>query len=78
MSDKMLEHLPEPNASGIFVPDGAGWIPCGPDGPSVWTAPHSRIMVQRIEPGDLTPAEARAVAHALLAAANYSEEGKHE
>lgn len=66
--------LPEPNDPGIFVPDGKGWIPGGPHGPSVWTAPGSPIMVQRIEPGDLTPDEARGVAYALLAAANYSEE----
>ena len=65
--------LPEPNDTGIFVPDGKGWLPGGPHGPSVWTAPDSRIMVQRIEPGDLTPDEARGVARTLLAAANYSE-----
>ena len=66
--------LPEPNDPGIFVPDGKGWIPGGTNGPSVWTAPDSPIMVQRIEPGDLTPDEARGVAYALLAAANYSEQ----
>ncbi|OIR43170.1 hypothetical protein [Corynebacterium sp. NML120713] len=70
--------LPEPNDQGIFVPNGKGWLPGGPDGPSVWTAPHSRIMVQRIEPGELTPDEAREVAYALLAAANAAEEGEHE
>lgn len=66
--------LPKPDDPGIFVPDGKGWIPGGPHGPSVWTAPGSPIMVQRIEPGDLTPEEARGVAHALLAAAQYAEE----
>lgn len=65
--------LPEPNDPGIFVPNGKGWLPGGPYGPSVWTAPDSTVMVQRIEPGDLTPDEAREVAHALLAAADYSE-----
>ena len=35
-------------------------------------------MVQRIEPGDLTPEEAREVANALYAAANYSQEGKDQ
>ncbi|HCG2982325.1 hypothetical protein ACL1CN_10390 [Corynebacterium striatum] len=70
----LAPELPEPNDPGIFVPDGKGWIPGGSHGPSVWTAPGSQIMVQRIEPGDLTPDEARGVAHALLAAANYSEE----
>ena len=66
--------LPEANDPGIFVPDGKGWIPGGPHGPSVWTAPGSPIMAQRIEPGDLTPEEARGVAYALLAAAQYAEE----
>lgn len=65
--------LPEPDESMTFVPDGKGWLPGGPHGPSVWTAPGGHIAVQRIEPGDLTPDEARGVAHALLAAANYSE-----
>lgn len=45
------------------------------DGPIVWTAPNSPVMVQRIEPGDLTPREARALADSLYAAANYAEEG---
>lgn len=66
--------LPEPNDPGIFALNGKGWLPGGPDGPSVWTAPGSPIMVQRIEPGDLTPEEARGVAYALLAAADYAEE----
>lgn len=66
--------LPEPNDPAIFVPNGKGWLPCGPDDPSVWTAPDSVIIVQRIEPGNLTPNEARQVAYALLAAADYAEE----
>ena len=66
--------LPEPDDPGIFVPDGKGWLPCGPDGPSVWTAPDSLIMVQRIEPGDLTPEEAEALGLALLAAAQHAKE----
>lgn len=68
--------LPEPNDPSIFVPDGKGWLPCGLTGPSVWTAPGGRIMVQRVEPGDLTPDEANAFALAVLAAAQYS--GGHE
>lgn len=68
--------LPEANDPNIIVPDGKGWLPGGPNGPSVWTAPDSRIMVQRIEPGDLTPEEAREVAHALLAAADEAERGR--
>lgn len=70
----LVPDLPEPNDPGIFVPNGKGWLPCGPDGPSVWTAPHGQIMVQRIEPGELTPGEARGVAYALLAAADAAEE----
>lgn len=66
--------LPEPTDPNVFVPGGKGWLPGGPHGPSVWTAPDSTIMVQRIEPGDLTPEEAREVAYALLAAADYSEQ----
>lgn len=69
--------LPEPDEAD-FVPGGKGWLPGGPHGPSIWTAPDSRIMVQRLEPGDLTPDEAREVAHALLAAANYAEEGNQK
>lgn len=69
--------LPEPNDPSIFVPDGKGWLPCGLTGPSVWTAPGGRIMVQRVEPGDLTPAEARFFALSVLAAAQYSR-GKHD
>ena len=65
--------LPKPNDPSIFVPNGKGWLPGGPHGPSIWTAPDSRIMVQRIEPGDLTPEETREVAHVLLAAANHAE-----
>lgn len=74
MGNVLAPELPEPNDPGIFVPDGKGWSPEGPYDPLVWTAPTSRIIVQRIEPGDLTPDEARDVAYALLAAANYSEE----
>lgn len=64
--------LPKPDEAN-FVPDGKGWLPGGPHGPSIWTAPDSTVMVQRLEPGDLTPEEARGIAHALLAAADYSE-----
>ena len=65
--------LPEPNDPDIFVPQGKGWLPGGAYGPSVWTAPGSMVMVQRVEPGDLTPEEARALAYAILAAADYAE-----
>lgn len=69
--------LPEANEAN-FVPDGKGWLPGGPHGPSIWTAPDSIVMVQRIEPGDLTPQTAREQAALLLAAANHSEEGNRE
>ena len=65
--------LPEPDKTGILVQDARWWLLGGPDDPSVWAAPDSPVMVQRIEPGELTPDEAREVAHALLAAADYSE-----
>lgn len=67
---------PKPNDPNIFVPNGKGWLPVGPDGPSIWTAPGGTIMVQRIEPGDLTPEEARQVAYSLLFAAEYSKGGE--
>lgn len=64
--------LPEANAPDIFVPDGKGWLLDDENGPVVWTAPGGRIMVQRIEPGDLTPDEAHFFALIVLAAAQYS------
>ena len=68
--------LPEANDAGIIVPGGKGWLPQGLTGPSVWTAPGGRVMVQRVEPGDLTPKEARDFAYTVLAAANYA--GGHD
>lgn len=70
----LAEDLPEPNDLDISARDEKLWLPCGPTGPSVWARPGGRVRVRRIEPGDLTPEEARGVAYALLAAANYSEE----
>ncbi|MGV0351667.1 hypothetical protein ACUY2G_12285 [Corynebacterium guaraldiae] len=69
----LMPALPEANDAGIIVPGGKGWLPQGLTGPSVWTAPGGRVMVQRIEPGDLTPAEARFFALAVLAAAQYAK-----
>ena len=66
--------LPEANDLDISAPDEKLWLPCGPTGPSAWARPGGRVRVRRIEPGDLTPDEARGVAYALLAAADYSEE----
>ena len=74
----LAEDLPEANDLDIPVPNGKAWLPCGLTGPSVWTAPGGRIMVQRVEPGDLTPAEARFFALAVLAAAQYSKGEENE
>ena len=69
----LMPELPESNGSDGFVPDGKEWLPGGPYGPIVWTAPDSTVMVQRIEPGDLTPDEAHFFALAVLAAAQYAQ-----
>lgn len=55
----------------------AEWLPLGTglENPIVWTAAGAgRVMIQRIEPGELTPEGTRKVALALLAAANYTEQ----
>lgn len=64
--------LPEANAPDIFVPDGKGWLLDDENGPVVWTAPGGLVMVQRVEPGDLTPDEAHFFALTVLAAAQYA------
>ena len=66
----LMPDLPEANAPGIFVPGGKGWRM---GDVSVWTAPDSLVMVQNVEPGDLSPASSRQLAYALLAAADYAE-----
>ena len=66
--------LPESNGSDGFVPGGKEWLPGGPYGPIVWTAPGGTVMVQRVEPGDLTPEEAHFFALTVLAAAQYAKE----
>lgn len=69
---------PEPDEhgkSGQF--HMAEWLPLGTglENPIVWTAAGAgRVMIQRIEPGELNPNETRKVALALLAAANYAEQ----
>ena len=71
----LAPELPAPNDPDTFAPDAKGWLLDDENGPVVWTAPGSPIMVQRIEPGELTPSEARVFAHQTLAAANHSEHG---
>ena len=66
----LMPDLPEANDPGIFVPGGKGWRM---GDVSVWTAPDSPVMVQNVEPGNLSPASARDLAYALLAAADYAE-----
>lgn len=69
----LAPELPEPNDHSVFAPAGRGWLLNDENGPVVWTAPGGTVMVQRVEPGDLTPDDARDLAYALLAAANYAE-----
>lgn len=70
--------LPQPDELGVLGKyDMAEWLPLGTglENPIVWTAFGAGcVMIQRIESGQLTPGEAREVAHALLAAANYTED----
>ena len=66
----LASDLPEANDPGIFVPGGKGWRM---GDVSVWTEPDSPVMVQNVEPGDLSPASSRQLAYALLAAADYAE-----
>lgn len=68
----LMPDLPEPDDASIFVPDGAGWQT--PQDSTVWTAIGGRVMIQRVEPGNFTPSEARSLAYALLAAAKHAEE----
>lgn len=74
----LTPELPEANdPDAAFVPDGKGWVleneDTGPRGPLVWTAPGGLVMIQRIEPGELAPEDARTFAHNILAAADHSE-----
>lgn len=67
-----LVELPEP--TGRWA-EGPEWRPFPQQHIVVWTGkPGSTVMIQNVEPGDLTPDEARGLAAALLAAANAAEE----
>lgn len=73
----LMPDLPEADAYGVQFDDPVkGWVLDAQDRPVVWTAPGGRVMIQRIEPGDLTPAQARTLALNILAAADYTE-GEH-
>ena len=67
--------LPDANDDSLPLPTRS-WELDAEGRPVVWTEPGCSVMIQRIEPGDLTPAQARAFALNILAAANYSE-GDH-
>lgn len=73
-------NLPKPDRAGHDgivewdVPT-SNHAPASPTG-IAWTAPGGTIMLQRIEPGDLTPKEAGRLAVTLLAAQKYSETGR--
>ena len=64
--------LPDANDDSLPLPTRS-WELDAEGRPVVWTAPGTTVMIQRIEPGDLTAAQARAFALNILAAADYSE-----
>ena len=64
--------LPEANDPSHIHPS-KGWVLDVQGRPVVWSAPGGRVMIQRIEPGGLTPAQARTFALNILAAANHVE-----
>lgn len=71
-AEKPAPDLPEANDTNLPYPM-KGWVLDADGSPIVWTAPAFSVMVHRIEPGNLTPDQARAFALALFAAAAYSE-----
>ena len=64
--------LPEANDASFPHPT-KGWVLDAEGRPVVWTDPGCSVMIQRIEPGDLTPDQARTFALNVLAAAAYCE-----
>lgn len=69
--------LPEPHGRWAEGPewvqgaDRSGWV--------TWTAEGAQqVMLQRVEPGELSPNEARDLAAALIAAAQVAERNNHE
>lgn len=69
--------LPEANDTELPLPTKT-WVLDAEGRPVVWTAPGCSVMIQRVEPGDLTTAQARAFALNILAAAAYSEGDHHD
>lgn len=61
----------------VELPEPTGQWSAGPewrDGNAVvWTAPGGTVMVQNVEPGDMSPHQARQLAAKILAAANRAE-----
>ncbi|AIT62178.1 hypothetical protein [Corynebacterium doosanense] len=60
-----------PNNDEELAGGSRGWRT--PEGGIIWSAPAGRVMIQRVEPGNWTPAEARDVAGRILAAADLAE-----
>ena len=74
MTDQIPAGCDLPEANDASFPHPAkGWVLDAEGRPVVWTAPGGLVMIQRIEPGDLTPAQARTFALNILAAADYAE-----
>ena len=64
--------LPEANDTNLPNPIKI-WVLDAEGHPIVWSAPGCSVMIQRIEPGDLTPSQARTFALNILAAVDYAE-----
>ena len=64
--------IPEANDTSLPLPTRS-WVLDAEGSPVVWSAPGTTVMIQRIEPGDLFPAQARRFALNVLAAADYAE-----
>ena len=78
--DDRCEHLADAILARFAVvelPEPTGQWSAGPewrDGNAVvWTAPGGTVMVQNVEPGDMSPHQARQLAAKILAAANRAE-----
>ena len=61
-----ITHLPRHDRSGITT-EIKEWD--APNGSVVWTAPGGLVMIQNIEPGELTPDQAVELSNILRSAA---------